>query len=147
MANSWSVPLLLILVCFSTANANSYNVVDFGAQPDGQTDSAGPFLRAWDAACAAGGHANVVVPKGRFFVSKGLFHGPCKSTRISVFVFGSVVARTVFDKTQTWLVFRYVDGLEINGGTLDGGGKEIWDCKSGADKDKCPNGATVSKSQ
>ena len=145
MAQLWSFLLLLLSIHFSTAASETYNVVAYGAKPDGITDSAEPFLRAWDEACDAEEPATIVVPKGRFFVSKGTFHGPCNNKDIKMHISGSITAHAVKDQTQTWLVFRYVDGLTISGGTLDGRGVEIWGCKAAGNKEQCPNGATVSE--
>ena len=135
--------LLLLSIYFSTAASATFNVVAYGAKPDGKTDSAEPFLRAWEDACDAREPATIVVPKGQFFVSKGMYHGPCNNKGIKVLISGSIVAHAIKDKTQTWLVFRYVDGLTISGGALDGRGAEIWGCKTAGNKEQCPNGATV----
>ncbi|ONK72353.1 uncharacterized protein A4U43_C04F18540 [Asparagus officinalis] len=134
--------LLFFILLISHTNAG-FNVVDYGATPDGETDSSGPFLRTWAAACAAFGQSNIVVPKGRFYVSMGAFHGPCNSSSVNVHVFGSIVGHAVPQKTQTWLVFRYVDGLSIQRGAIDGHGGEIWGCKLERNKDECPTGLTT----
>ncbi|XP_072959583.1 polygalacturonase-like [Typha angustifolia] len=129
MAQNMSVLLLLLLLSFAVTTHAAYNVVDFGAKPDGRTDAAKAFLSAWAAACGATKPAMVHVPAGRFFVSQARFAGPCKNNKIRVFIDGTVVAPPGNNGVVEWIAFKYVDGLSIYGGTLDGQGQSMWACK------------------
>ncbi|KAL0322773.1 UNVERIFIED_CONTAM: Polygalacturonase [Sesamum angustifolium] len=64
----WAILLVLIAAVFSPAAA--YNVVNFGARGDGQTDSTAAFLHAWKAACSSATPAAVSVPRGTYLVSR-----------------------------------------------------------------------------
>ena len=48
---AYSLALLLFCYVLSGAAEAAYNVADFGAKPDGRTDSTGAFASAWSAAC------------------------------------------------------------------------------------------------
>ncbi|KAK4387884.1 Polygalacturonase [Sesamum angolense] len=63
----WAILLVLIAAVFSPAAA--YNVVNFGARGDGQTDSTAAFLRAWKAACSSATPAAVSVPRERTWLT------------------------------------------------------------------------------
>ncbi|RWW01311.1 hypothetical protein BHE74_00035420 [Ensete ventricosum] len=120
----------------------AYNVVDFGAKPDGKTDAAKAFLAAWEATCGARKPATMVVPAGRFLVSQALFKGPCKNARMKMFIEGTLVAPPGYSDITQWITLKYVEGLSVYGGTLDGRGQEFWACKKA--RRSCPYGATMS---
>ena len=46
MANTITI-LLILLISSSPLAMAAYNIVDFGARPDGYTDSSAPLLAAW----------------------------------------------------------------------------------------------------
>ncbi|KAE8811216.1 Polygalacturonase [Hordeum vulgare] len=130
--------LLLLLVAFTAlvalTTATEYNVMDFGARPDGGTDSAGAFQAAWGAACndtgSSGARPVLRVPAGRFLLSRAYFKGPCRSAGVVVAIDGNgtVFAPPAVDG-RAWIMFHHADGLAIHGGTLDGQGQEYWACK------------------
>ncbi|XP_037418655.1 polygalacturonase-like [Triticum dicoccoides] len=130
--------LLLLLVAFTAllalTTAAEYNVVDYGARPDGGTDSAGAFLAAWGVACndtgRSGSRPVLRVPAGRFLLSQAYFKGPCQSAGVVVAIDnnGTVFAPPAVD-SKAWIMFHHADGLAIRGGTLDGQGQEYWACK------------------
>ncbi|KAJ8458170.1 hypothetical protein OPV22_031096 [Ensete ventricosum] len=132
--------VLFLLSCSATAMA-AYNVVDFGAKPDGKTDAAKAFLAAWEATCGARKPATMVVPAGRFLVSQALFKGPCKNARMKMFIEGTLVAPPGYSDITQWITLKYVEGLSVYGGTLDGRGQEFWACKKA--RRSCPYGATL----
>nr|XP_010909879.1 polygalacturonase-like [Elaeis guineensis] len=137
--------LLLSSTHYSSSEeaANHHNVIDYGAKPDGETDSTKAFLDAWDAACGSPAPATILVPAGFFLVNHVTFHGPCKSSYITVQIDGTLVAPTDyanFGKTKQWMMFNGVQGVSVSGGTIDGRGKSLWDCKN-SDGD-CPEGST-----
>ncbi|XP_061356020.1 polygalacturonase-like [Gastrolobium bilobum] len=137
--------LLWLVVVHSMAEAVMYNVVDFGAKPDRETDSTMAFLNAWDKACASSNPALIYVPQGRFLVGNATFKGKCSNNAISISIDGTLVAPSniwLISKARNWLVFEYVDGVSIRGGVLDAQGNTLWDCKN-SDESNCPLGATT----
>lgn len=127
----------------SIAGAASFNVLRFGAKPDGRTDSTQPFLRAWTSACRSIQPATVYVPRGRYLIKAAVFRGPCRN-RITVQIDGTLVAPNNYwelGNSGYWLLFIKVNRLSVIGGTLDAKGAGFWACrKSGKN---CPVGARV----
>ncbi|KAJ0035962.1 hypothetical protein Pint_26314 [Pistacia integerrima] len=117
----------------------SYNVVSLGAKLDAKTDSTQAFLDAWTKACGSTEAATVYVPQGRFLLGKVEFKGQCKNNDITLRIDGTLVAPAdynVIGNADNWLVFEHVNGVSINGGTLDGQGAGLWTCiKTGG---RCP---------
>lgn len=155
MANARSTCFLLAsLVLVLTpclAGAAQYNVLNYGAKPDGRTDSTKAFLAAWTQACGSSSRSTLYVPPGRYFLLNVQFNGPCKNNAIVVRIDGSLLAPTdyrVIGNAASWISFEYVDGVTVSGGILDGHGSGLWDCKQSGNN--CPSGATtlsVSNSQ
>ncbi|XP_065864312.1 polygalacturonase-like [Euphorbia lathyris] len=137
-------PFILVVFFFlSLASSLEYNVLNYGANADGKTDSTKAFIAAWTQACASNISAAIKVPSGRFLVSKIEFKGPCNNTAISVSVEGTLVAPSdywVLGDAGYWLIFQYVDGITLSGGVLDAQGSSLWSCKSSSKN--CPSGAT-----
>lgn len=128
------------------AIAFSYNVVGFGAKPDGKTDSTEAFQTAWVNACNSVKPASIYVPKGRYYLRSGTFNGPCKNNAIFIRIDGTLLAPSDFriiGNSAAWIAFRHVDGVTISGGILDGKGAGLWACKTSAKT--CPTGASVCK--
>ncbi|KAI4297002.1 hypothetical protein L6164_036914 [Bauhinia variegata] len=147
-----SLPLLLLLKAFlllaslslAEAKGVTYNVVSFGAKPDGKTDSSKAFLSAWAKACDSNAPAAIYVPPGRFLLGQLVFKGQCSSKAISITIDGTLVAPSdyrVIGNAGNWLLFQYVDGVSIRGGMLDGHGTGLWACKNSGES--CPSGATT----
>lgn len=138
--------LILVIICCllssATANAATYNVINFGAKPDGKTDSAKAFLSAWTKACASANPTTIYVPQGRFLLGSATFNGQCANKAISITIDGTLVAPSDYQNAGNWLYFQHVNGVSIRGGVLDGQGTALWDCKNSG-KGNCPNGATV----
>ncbi|XP_061356011.1 polygalacturonase-like [Gastrolobium bilobum] len=146
-------PLLVVLIlhCWmnsAMAEAAMYNVVNFGAKPDGKNDSTMAFLSAWDKACASSNPASIYVPQGRFLLGSATFNGKCSNNAISIVIDGTLVApsdyRVISSNAGNWLVFQHVDGVSIRGGVLDAQGSALWDCKNSG-QSNCPSGATTLK--
>ncbi|GAB4825773.1 hypothetical protein Ancab_008649 [Ancistrocladus abbreviatus] len=146
-----ALPLLFIIFLFpslsSTAARNIYNVVSFGARPDGRTDSSTALLKAWNAACSTATRSTIYVPAGRFFIGRPVvFSGHhCRSRGLTVRLLGSLVAPSnyrVLGNSHFWLSFEFVSRVTISGGTLDGQGAGLWACKRSG-KGGCPGGATT----
>ncbi|KDP33146.1 hypothetical protein JCGZ_13538 [Jatropha curcas] len=128
----------------ATARGAHYNVVNYGAKPDGRTDSSNAFLAAWKEACAFAGSIEIYVPKGRFAISKAVaFTGPCKNNATLFRIDGTLLAPSdyeVIGNSGTWIIFQQVTGVRIVGGVLDGQGAGLWSCKTSGKN--CPTGAT-----
>lgn len=138
-----SLSLLLVVALFhpSSSDGTVYDVVSYGANPDGQTDSAAALLKAWSAACGSPAPATIRVPSGRFFLSRAAMNGPCKNTRVTIQMDGTFVAPSSYADSEDWISFDHVDGVSMIGGTIDGQGASLWDCK--AKGLSCPRGSRV----
>ncbi|KAF3329398.1 polygalacturonase-like protein [Carex littledalei] len=107
------------------------------------TDSSQSFLQAWGSACSSSQPVTIHVPAGNFLITGTTFSGPCKNTDIEFLIDGTIVAppknENLRDPNQ-WIMFDTVEGVSINGGTFDGRGEALWNCKS-ANNHHCPDGA------
>ncbi|CAK9150470.1 unnamed protein product [Ilex paraguariensis] len=122
----------------------TYNVLNFGAKPDGRTDSTKSFLGTWAAACGSVKPATIYVPRGRYLLHKAHFAGNCKNTAITIIIDGTLLAPSdyhVIGNAHNWVLFEGVNGVSIRGGMLDGQGAGLWACK--ATGKSCPRGATT----
>ncbi|KAJ1286593.1 hypothetical protein BS78_03G364300 [Paspalum vaginatum] len=123
-----------------------YNVLRYGARPDGAADAAGPFLRAWADACRSPRPATVYVPPGRYLVSSATFSGPCHSRAVTFAIAGTVVAPAGYGgrgSSGRWITFENMEGLTVSGGTLDGRGRALWACRlSRRGQRSCPTPAS-----
>ncbi|KAL5781049.1 hypothetical protein ACOSP7_006078 [Xanthoceras sorbifolium] len=124
------------------ASSAAYNVMSFGAKPDGKTYSTRPFLQTWNLACMSTRPAattTVYVPRGRFLIRPISFNGPCKN-RITFQIDGTIVAPSSYNSlgnTEFWILFYKVNRLNVYGGTFDAKGADYWACrKSGK---SCPS--------
>ncbi|KAL5781048.1 hypothetical protein ACOSP7_006077 [Xanthoceras sorbifolium] len=133
---SWIIFVSLIsLFLPSTA---VYNVIRFGAKPDGKTDSTQPFLQAWTSACKSPSPATVYIPRGRFLIKPIKFYGPCRS-KIIFQIDGTIVAPPSYDSmgsSEFWILFYKVNRLNVHGGTFDATGAAYWSCKKS--RKSCP---------
>ncbi|XP_010451678.1 PREDICTED: polygalacturonase-like [Camelina sativa] len=123
-----------------------FNVLSFGAKPNGIVDSAPAFVKAWDAACGSTDAAVIYVPKGRYLVSPVRFNGVgCKSLNIVFRIDGTLVGSEDYmflGKEANWLSFERVSGVSVIGGSLDPKGPSLWSCKASS-SNNCPAGATT----
>ncbi|XP_020245068.1 polygalacturonase-like [Asparagus officinalis] len=141
MANTMNFLLTaLAFISLSNLAMGSFNIMDFGAKPNGRTDSGQAFLAAWAKACRSRRPASIYVPAGRFLLGQATFEGPCRNSRVSIFIDGTIVAPNGYSSLLKWMHFVNVNGLEIIGGTLDGRGRALWSCKLAGRR--CPIGAT-----
>ncbi|KAG2320241.1 hypothetical protein Bca52824_013454 [Brassica carinata] len=143
MKKSNIIPLLFTLLTFidvSTGASNVFNVVSFGANPDGVTDSTAAFLKAWQAACGSAASATIMVPTGTFLVKAITFGGPCKS-ELMFQVAGTVVAPAdyrAFRNSGYWILFKKVSKFSLVGGTFDARANGFWACRKSGQS--CPPG-------
>ncbi|MCD9638346.1 hypothetical protein HAX54_022243 [Datura stramonium] len=131
------------LVFFSIANAKYYNsplkyfnVLDYGADAHENRDNSQAtnfiesqaFLKAWYDACRRRGGGVVYIPYGTYKLNTVSFEGPCWGL-IRFVIKGVLKAPThpSLFSTNTWIGFRYINGLVVKGGGyLDGQGASAW---------------------
>ncbi|KAK9288838.1 hypothetical protein L1049_017304 [Liquidambar formosana] len=128
---------VFFMAFFQSSNA-AYNVVSYGARPDGQTDSTQAFQRAWTATCSSRLPATFYVPGGKFLIRSVVFGGPCMN-RILVQIDGTLVAPSNYwnlGNSGFWILFIQVTRLTVYGGTIDARGAAFWACKNA--RSSCP---------
>ncbi|KAI3823146.1 hypothetical protein L1987_04578 [Smallanthus sonchifolius] len=140
--------LVFLFLAFrlSSSAKVTYNVVTFGAKPDGRSDTKNAFLKAWNLSCASTSPAIIYVPTGRYLIAPALtFSGiECKSRGITFNIGGTLVAPSSYNaigNAQVWIKFYKVNHVTISGGTLDAQGSSLWACK--ASGKACPKGSTT----
>ncbi|KAJ9187196.1 hypothetical protein P3X46_002681 [Hevea brasiliensis] len=145
MANKFhpvSFVLSFFFFFFMIHSSNAaYNVISYGAKPDGKTDATQAFLRVWAAACSSATASTIYVPKGRYLIKAIEFRGPCKS-RIRVQIDGTIVAPLDYralGNSGYWILFIQVNGVSVFGGSLDAKGAGFWACRRAGQN--CPVGA------
>ncbi|XVE63249.1 hypothetical protein DITRI_Ditri07aG0004700 [Diplodiscus trichospermus] len=107
-------------------SAKTFNVRNYGAVANGRIDNRKAFLEAWDEACSQEEVSRVYIPKGVYMLGTVEFSGPCKGP-ITFSMEGDLRAPDGPMNTDTWIAFRYVDELRVEGGgTLDGQGASAW---------------------
>ncbi|KAH7845399.1 hypothetical protein Vadar_001533 [Vaccinium darrowii] len=144
--------ILLLLFAFTLSSAflpsqckhpsgdRTYNVLDFGAAGDGDSDDTQAFKDAWEATCGsrAGSPATMHVPSGStFYLQPIIFAGPCTSD-VNVVINGTLIApgpsqwKCKKNKCKQWITFDKLNNLHISGsGTINGQGKKWWGCNGG----------------
>ncbi|KAL2922992.1 hypothetical protein RDABS01_014483, partial [Bienertia sinuspersici] len=123
-----------------------FNLKDFDAVGDGETDDVEAFMGAFRAACDHPGKARFLIPRGEFAVSQVVLAGPCKGpSPIVVQIMGTIKAVpdvSMYPEPE-WLIFEHVNGLVIlGGGTVDGQGAQVWkyaDCNQNSDCARLPS--------
>ncbi|KAL3641395.1 hypothetical protein CASFOL_016363 [Castilleja foliolosa] len=124
-----------------------FDVTDFGAVGDGDTDETAAFRAAWKAACQVE-NGVVLVPSDHVFtITSTIFSGPCQPGL--VFQVDGVLMPPngpdcwpESDSDKQWLVFYRLDNMSFTGtGTIEGNGQKWWDlpCKP----HRGPNGTTL----
>ncbi|KAF8098695.1 hypothetical protein N665_0260s0005 [Sinapis alba] len=145
MASLLVLFIFIFFITISSCSAQSYNVLSFGAKPDGRTDATKEFMSVWENACASSRPVTVVVPKGRFLLRSLNFDGSkCKPKPITFRMEGTLVAPAdyrVIGNEDYWILFQHLDGVTLYGGILDAQGTSLWGCKSSGKN--CPRGATT----
>ncbi|XP_047325081.1 probable polygalacturonase At3g15720 [Impatiens glandulifera] len=128
---------LFFLVCIINLDiclAITFDVTQYGAVGNGNTDDSKAFLRAWKATCACTSDTAVmVVPaKKTFFIRSLLFNGPCKCQSPQIQIDGTLIAPKSINRWaecawNTWIMFSQVNRLNIYGeGKLNGNGVPWW---------------------
>ncbi|XP_047318422.1 polygalacturonase-like [Impatiens glandulifera] len=145
--------LLHLIIAFmwtvSATAITTYNVVNFGAMPDGESNNnvtAEAFLTAWAVACNSTGPTSIYVPPGIYMIGTPIrFNGQsCKSDSITILIHGTLVAPPA-DLGRSWILFERVNRLSIYGGTIDAQGSWLWACKA-SKNDSCHSSGSTSSS-
>ncbi|ERM95160.1 hypothetical protein AMTR_s00009p00262400 [Amborella trichopoda] len=134
--------LIILSLLFTLGSADIIiDVTDFGTKADGKSDDSHAFVKAWNSACNSEDSTTFQVPAGKYLLYPTTFGGPCKSSKITINLKGELIASPDINKVKdgAWIRFEKVEGLEINGGVLDGKGALYWVCKE--DDGDCPIGA------
>ncbi|CAE6157518.1 unnamed protein product [Arabidopsis arenosa] len=129
------ISILINFLCFGIVYGQNYNVLNFDAKGDGQTDDSKAFLQAWTAACGGDGDIKtLLIPSDKtFLLQPTVFQGPCKSSSIKVQLDGAIVApseKVAWSDpiSRMWIKFSTVSGLIIVGsGTIDSRGSSFWE--------------------
>ncbi|OIV98300.1 hypothetical protein TanjilG_16627 [Lupinus angustifolius] len=123
---------------FEYSSATYINVINYGANPNGQFDSTMSFLRAWSSACKSKEPSTIYVPQGIFLLKQVTFWGPCMN-KIDFRIDGTLIAPLDYwslGNSGYWILFMKVNRISIYGGTLDGKGPSYWRCRRG--RRNCP---------
>ncbi|XP_057547264.1 exopolygalacturonase-like [Amaranthus tricolor] len=123
-----------------------FNIANFDAVGDGETDNVEAFMGAFRAVCDHPGKGRLLIPAGKYAVSQVVFAGPCKTIGpIVVQITGTILAVpdvSMYPEPE-WLVFEHISGLVIfGGGVVDGQGAQVWkyaDCNSNPDCSRLPS--------
>ncbi|XP_050379779.1 probable polygalacturonase At3g15720 [Argentina anserina] len=140
--------ILCYMMLYAIASSNfsfghgqtTFNVIDYGAAGDGETDDSAAFIEAWNASCstnnASEGSPTLVIPAEKtFLLQPTIFVGPCDSSDgIRVEIMGKIVAPKNPDEwkggdtcVEYWLSFVNLSNLIINGtGEINGQGSLWW---------------------
>ncbi|KDP33147.1 hypothetical protein JCGZ_13539 [Jatropha curcas] len=128
------------------AATQSYNVITYGAKPDGRTNSAQAFISAWSQACESKEPATIHIPKGKYLLTKLVFRGPCKNNAIVFVIDGTLLAPSdyrIIANAEDWIELEHVSNVSVFGGILDANGSQLWSCKNSGKN--CLSGATSLK--
>ncbi|OMO78245.1 Glycoside hydrolase, family 28 [Corchorus capsularis] len=109
-----------------------FDVLDFGAKGDGQTDDTKAFQAAWEGACKVEASTVVVPQEFVFLVGPISFSGPYCQANIVFQLDGTIIAPTdsqAWGKgLLQWLEFSKLKGITIQGkGIIDGRGSGWWE--------------------
>ncbi|XP_065855013.1 polygalacturonase-like [Euphorbia lathyris] len=139
-----TVMIFFGLLVSSSYGTTNYNVLKYGARPNGASDSSRAFVEAWGAACGSTDSTMMYVPRGRYLVGPMIFKGPCKAPSITIRIDGTLLGSgdyRVLGNYSNWVSFEGVSGVSILGGSLDAKGSSLWACKL-SQAPNCPSGAT-----
>ncbi|GLT87897.1 hypothetical protein SLE2022_059500 [Rubroshorea leprosula] len=134
----------IILLLVTLVDSQQFNVMNYKATGNGQSDDFQAFLKAWDAVCGSTRkNPTLIIPENKMFLLSPItFEGPCKSN-VAVQFMGAIVAPgrsapSWKSQSRSWILFANVTGLQVTGkGKLDARGSEWWEW--------CPRVSSCSK--
>ncbi|XP_026381847.1 polygalacturonase At1g48100-like [Papaver somniferum] len=114
-----------------TISSTTFNVLQFGAKGDGNTDDTKAFEAAWVAACKVEASTVLVPPNYVFLVGPISFSGPCCRQNIVFQLDGTIIAPTSWKAWGSglfqWILFSKLNGISVQGkGIIDGRGSLWW---------------------
>ncbi|XP_042520458.1 probable polygalacturonase At3g15720 [Macadamia integrifolia] len=126
-ARSRSVPL-------DESSGTIFDVMNFGAVGDGNTDDSRAFLKAWNEVCKCTAPSTLTILDKTFLLKPLKFQGPCKTDKITVMISGKLTAPSDISEwkdsdTDNWIRFSSINGLTITGSgpaQLDGRGSSCY---------------------
>ncbi|XP_047326375.1 polygalacturonase At1g48100-like [Impatiens glandulifera] len=125
----------------------SFNVLDYGAKGDGNSDETKAFLAAWEDVCQMD-ESIMLVPSGYVFLVQPIsFVVPNCGSNIIFQLDGTIIAPTSSSAWGSgflqWIEFKNLKGITIRGkGTIDGQGSVWWTNsrnENGASSENLPN--------
>ncbi|MCL7028540.1 hypothetical protein MKW94_011140 [Papaver nudicaule] len=114
-----------------TISSTAFNVLQFGAKGDGNTDDTKAFEAAWAAACKVEASTVVVPPNYVFLVGPISFSGPYCRQNIVFQLDGTIIAPMSWKSWGSglfqWILFSKLNGISVQGnGIIDGRGSLWW---------------------
>ncbi|OVA20733.1 Glycoside hydrolase [Macleaya cordata] len=114
-----------------TINSTVFDVLQFGAKGDGNTDDTKAFEAAWDAACKVEASTIVVPSNYVFLVGPISFSGPYCQPNIVFQLDGTIIAPTSWKAWGSglfqWILFTKLKGITVQGqGIINGRGSLWW---------------------
>ncbi|CAI8587585.1 unnamed protein product [Vicia faba] len=116
---------------YNGMHSTFFNVLDYGAKGDGNTDDTKAFEATWAATCKVEASTMIVPANYTFFVGPISFSGPYCKPNIVFQLDGTIIAPTNPSAwsgvTLQWLEFSKLEGIVIQGnGVIDGRGSIWW---------------------
>ncbi|GAA0159717.1 hypothetical protein LIER_43489 [Lithospermum erythrorhizon] len=131
----------------TTSEDCAFDVRDYGAAGDGETDDTAAFRAAWKAACQVESAVILVPAEHTFMITSTIFSGPCQPGLV-LQVDGVLMPPNgpdcwpKADSDKQWLVFYRLNNMTLTGtGVIEGNGDKWWElpCKP----HRGPNGSTL----
>ncbi|XP_022985111.1 probable polygalacturonase At3g15720 [Cucurbita maxima] len=118
-------------VSWAVLASSSFNILDYGAAGNGETDDTEAFVKAWKDVCeATDGIPTLQVPVAKIYLLNPItFQGPCKSEQVNFELKGTLMAPSKDawpSDNDKWIQFVDIDGLTINGGGKMNGQGSLW---------------------
>eukprot|EP00257_Ricinus_communis_P022440 XP_015582168.1 polygalacturonase-like [Ricinus communis] len=137
--SAWTLSLLLFFASTFQAYSTTFDIKQYGAKADGETDISKAILSAWKVACAAPGVSKVLIPKGTYALRKLDIMGPCKGAMV-LQVEGILQAPVDANELRGdgWVSFNHIDQFTMSGGgTFDGQGELTWKKYNCMERNNC----------
>lgn len=137
--SAWTLSLLLFFASTFQAYSTTFDIKQYGAKADGETDISKAILSAWKVACTAPGVSKVLIPKGTYALRKLDIMGPCKGAMV-LQIEGILQAPVDANELRGdgWVSFNHIDQFTMSGGgTFDGQGELTWKKYNCMERNNC----------